>query len=203
MVSRCGAQFCYRCGAKWNKQCTQGCALWDEQMLLAEENRVRQQNAVPRYPCGSTTCSFCTMKGGPGGHFAVGSFSSLVTLELKLASWPAPVASLIYSAADCTHQNKHTSQVVTKWIFCRPIAPAAPLPAAPLPAVPRGGNRFFRTKMCRDWVLQGWCPRDQRCQFAHGWEELRPHPDEAAPEQPAVPHVQHDHYYDDTSDSDD
>ena len=41
-------------------------------------------------------------------------------------------------------------------------------------------TRFYKTKMCRDWVARSWCPRDTQCRFAHGWEELRPHPDEAA-----------------------
>ena len=48
MLHRCGAHFCYRCGAPWQTKCTQGCELWDEDMLLAEEDRVRQHNAAAR-----------------------------------------------------------------------------------------------------------------------------------------------------------
>ena len=58
-----------------------------------------------------------------------------------------------------------------------------PQPAQPAhPAHPRHRNRFYKTKMCRDWISRGDCWREDGCQFAHGWDELRPHPYEVAQE---------------------
>ncbi|KAL3135328.1 hypothetical protein ABBQ32_007521 [Trebouxia sp. C0010 RCD-2024] len=50
MKCRCGAEFCYQCGAEYHghhAQCS--CDLWEERMLLAEEQRQRQQAVVYGY----------------------------------------------------------------------------------------------------------------------------------------------------------
>ncbi|XP_010938326.1 putative zinc finger CCCH domain-containing protein 21 [Elaeis guineensis] len=31
-----------------------------------------------------------------------------------------------------------------------------------------------KTELCNKWVEKGWCPYGERCQFAHGIQELRP-----------------------------
>ena len=54
MCCRCSHEFCYRCGGPWKGKCTQGCEVWDEDMLLAEEDRARQENAAVR-------CSTCVL----------------------------------------------------------------------------------------------------------------------------------------------
>ncbi|KAL3131227.1 hypothetical protein ABBQ38_000525 [Trebouxia sp. C0009 RCD-2024] len=47
MKCRCGAEFCYQCGAEYRgNQAQCSCDLWEERMLLAEEQRQRQQAVV-------------------------------------------------------------------------------------------------------------------------------------------------------------
>ncbi|KAI0084696.1 hypothetical protein BDY19DRAFT_1060100 [Irpex rosettiformis] len=48
ITCRCGTQFCFKCGAKWDvkrRKCSRSnpsCDMWDEEMLLAEEERRRE-----------------------------------------------------------------------------------------------------------------------------------------------------------------
>ena len=47
MKCRCGTEFCYQCGAEYRgSRAGCNCDLWDERMLLAEEQRQRQQAVV-------------------------------------------------------------------------------------------------------------------------------------------------------------
>lgn len=60
MKCRCGADFCYQCGAEYcgnQAQCT--CDLWEERMLLAEEERQRRQAVVHGSACPLSTPQLC------------------------------------------------------------------------------------------------------------------------------------------------
>ncbi|KDQ60169.1 hypothetical protein JAAARDRAFT_597882 [Jaapia argillacea MUCL 33604] len=57
ITCRCGGHFCFKCGSPWDqqtKQCTRQppCKLWDEEMLLAVEERGREERQRGQPPLG-------------------------------------------------------------------------------------------------------------------------------------------------------
>jgi hypothetical protein len=41
-------------------------------------------------------------------------------------------------------------------------------------ARPHKGNNKYKSELCRSWTESGTCKYKERCQYAHGVEELRP-----------------------------
>eukprot|EP00210_Caulerpa_lentillifera_P006712 g6414.t1 len=39
-----------------------------------------------------------------------------------------------------------------------------------------GPKEYYKTKLCEKFMSLGRCPYDERCTYAHGYEELRAHP---------------------------
>ncbi|KAJ1997562.1 hypothetical protein GGI06_006460, partial [Coemansia sp. S85] len=53
------------------------------------------------------------------------------------------------------------------------------------PGLKFNSNPLYKTRLCQRFTEQGDCPYNDKCQFAHGEQELR-----VAPEQPAQPYPQ-------------
>lgn len=104
----------------------------------------------------------------PGAHLAVGSTAVRLTLS-RMASTPATAASsnqLAMILGNLTQQHRRLERTQSA------PAPAVAAPAAAVAATTVNTSRY-KTELCRPFEEFGVCKYGDKCQFAHGINELR------------------------------
>ncbi|XP_018560886.1 protein TIS11 [Anoplophora glabripennis] len=104
----------------------------------------------------------------PGAHLAVGSTTVRLTLS-RMASTPATAASsnqLAMILGNLTQQHRRLERTQSA------PAPAVAAPAAAVAATTVNTSRY-KTELCRPFEEFGVCKYGDKCQFAHGINELR------------------------------
>ncbi|KAJ8963815.1 hypothetical protein NQ317_017498 [Molorchus minor] len=106
----------------------------------------------------------------PGPHLAVGSTAVRLTLS-RMASTPATTASsnqLAMLLGNLTLSQQHRRLERTQ----SAPAPAVAAPSAAVSATTVNTSRY-KTELCRPYEEFGVCKYGDKCQFAHGMNELR------------------------------
>lgn len=104
----------------------------------------------------------------PGAHLAVGSTAVRLTLS-RMASTPATAASsnqLAMILGNLTQQHRRLERTQSA------PAPAVAAPSAAVAATTVNTSRY-KTELCRPFEEFGVCKYGDKCQFAHGINELR------------------------------
>lgn len=130
---------------------------------------IMSQNAMYEFGDNLIKNSMNSEAAAPGAHLAVGSTAVRLTLS-RMASTPVTTASsnqLAIFLGNFQQQHRRLERTQSA-----PAPPVAAPPAAAVAATTVNTSRY-KTELCRPYEEFGVCKYGDKCQFAHGMNELR------------------------------